>query len=76
MRSDLILLSDRFPSAGIVFGILRKDNSLDEEAMSELISLVGKEKKLTLHRAFDFIPDWKEGIDCAVRLGFSSILTR
>lgn len=60
--------------AGVVLGASRPDGRLD----AELLKLLADESQglsLTLHRAFDLVPDWGEAIDLAAELGFKRILT-
>lgn len=60
--------------AGIVFGILRPDGSVDIERCSELITLSGA-MQLTFHRAFDRCCDPEKGLEEIVKMGFNRILT-
>lgn len=60
--------------AGVVLGALTPDYHLDMRAMQGLMTrALGLQ--VTLHRAFDLIPDWRRAIDQAVDLGISRILT-
>lgn len=60
--------------AGVVLGASLPDGRLDA---SMLIKLTGHAAGLgmTLHRAFDLVPDFDEAIEVAVELGFERILT-
>ncbi|MBY0398419.1 MAG: copper homeostasis protein CutC, partial [Thermoleophilia bacterium] len=60
--------------AGVVIGASRSDGRLDEETLSALRSAAGR-MSVTLHRAFDLVPDFGEAVEAAVRLGFERILT-
>jgi copper homeostasis protein len=60
--------------AGVVIGANRPSGELDAKA---LVLLVGHAVGLgvTLHRAFDLVPDQFEALETAVELGFERILT-
>ncbi|MCK3779923.1 copper homeostasis protein CutC [Ensifer sesbaniae] len=60
--------------AGVVLGASLADGRLDA---SMLIKLTGHAAGLgmTLHRAFDLVPDFAEAMEVAVELGFERILT-
>jgi copper homeostasis protein len=60
--------------AGVVLGASLPDGRLDEEALSALVDRA-RGMGLTLHRAFDLVPDIDEAVELAVRLGFERILT-
>jgi copper homeostasis protein len=60
--------------AGVVFGASLPDGRLDRFVLETLAkSAAGLD--LTLHRAFDLVPDMSEAVEVAVKLGFSRILT-
>lgn len=59
---------------GVVLGASRADGRLDETVLSTLCERAGG-LGMTLHRAFDLVPDFIEGVDCAIDLGFERILT-
>lgn len=60
--------------AGVVLGASLPDRRLDRAALSRLVAgAAGLD--LTLHRAFDLVPDIAEAIELAVDLGFTRILT-
>ena len=59
---------------GVVLGASRRDGSLDADVLRRLIS-VSEGLGLTLHRAFDLVPDLEEAVELAVELGFERILT-
>jgi len=59
---------------GIVFGILKRDGTVDTESCARLMSLSGF-PPCVFHRAFDIAPDWKRSVDQLVDLGFCRILT-
>jgi copper homeostasis protein len=60
--------------AGVVLGASRPDGRLDAEALRVLVE-TARGLSLTLHRAIDLVPDWREAIELAVQLGFDRILT-
>lgn len=59
---------------GVVFGASKKDGSLDAGAMKRLIGHAAG-LGMTLHRAFDLVPDPVESLEAAIDLGFERILT-
>ena len=62
--------------AGIVLGASLPDGRLAPDVLAPLASRArGYGLGLTLHRAFDLVPDFAEAIDLAVSLGFERILT-
>ena len=60
--------------AGVVLGASRLDGALDKEALKELADHA-QGLGLTLHRAFDLVPDFADAVETAVDLGFERILT-
>lgn len=75
MRSD-IAAARNAGLAGVVFGALTPEGTLDLTAMRDLCK-VAKAAGLgvTLHRAFDLVQDWRAALDAAVDLGVERILT-
>ncbi|MCG5480706.1 copper homeostasis protein CutC [Sinorhizobium alkalisoli] len=73
MRGD-IDVARKVGLAGVVLGASRPDGRLDERM---LVKLTGHAAGLglTLHRAFDLVPDFAEAIGIAAELGFERILT-
>lgn len=68
--------------AGVVIGASLPDHRLDAVTLAEWIALArdlgaarGRALSLTLHRAFDLVPDLPAALDTAVALGFDRILT-
>lgn len=59
---------------GMVFGILKEDDTLDEERNRLLVALAHP-IPCTFHRAFDQVSDWKETLEQIIDCGFSTILT-
>jgi copper homeostasis protein len=60
--------------AGVVIGAAAPDGRLDHEALARMRDAAG-ELSVTLHRVFDLLPDFAEGVDAAVALGCNRILT-
>ncbi|WFR94675.1 copper homeostasis protein CutC [Rhizobium tumorigenes] len=60
--------------AGVVLGASLPDGRLDRESLDKLVHHA-RDLGLTLHRAFDLVPDWRDAIEIAVDLGFERILT-
>ncbi|WP_018013279.1 copper homeostasis protein CutC [Sinorhizobium medicae] len=60
--------------AGVVLGASRADGRLDARMLTKLAGHAAG-MGLTLHRAFDLVPDFAEALEIAVELGFERILT-
>ncbi|WP_018235285.1 copper homeostasis protein CutC [Ensifer sp. BR816] len=60
--------------AGVVLGASHRDGRLDAQALGELTRYAAG-LGLTLHRAFDLVPDFDEAIEIAADLGLERILT-
>ena len=60
--------------AGVVLGASLPDGRLDCLALQTL-ARAAEGLDMTLHRAFDLVPDIAEAVESAVKLGFSRILT-
>lgn len=60
--------------AGVVIGVSQPDGRLDRTVLEKLVE-AAYGMDLTLHRAFDLVPDLDEALELAVSLGFSRILT-
>lgn len=61
-------------AAGVVFGILRNDGSVDMNRCSELIQLA-RPMHVTFHRAFDMTVDPFHALEDIISLGADTILT-
>lgn len=61
-------------AAGVVFGVLRPDGSLDEERMRELVARA-RPMRVACHRAFDRTPDADAALDTLIGLGVDLVLT-
>src|SRR4051812_19269217 len=60
--------------AGVVFGCLTADGSIDEARMAELTA-AARPMKVTCHRAFDMTRDAEAAIEALVRAGVDRVLT-
>lgn len=60
--------------AGVVIGAAQPDGRLDRGALARMMAAT-EGLSVTLHRAFDLVPDFGEAIETAVALGFDRILT-
>lgn len=61
-------------AAGVVFGILRRDGSIDAHATRGIVRLVGA-KETVFHRAFDATPDAESALDALIECGITRVLT-
>ncbi|MBL8996636.1 MAG: copper homeostasis protein CutC [Gemmatimonadetes bacterium] len=61
-------------AAGVVFGMLRADGTLDAERMRTLIALA-RPLRVACHRAFDRTPDADAALDTLLALGVDLVLT-
>ena len=73
MKHD-IQLCKNLGCAGIVSGVLNKDNTIDIERTQELIEL-SKPLEFTFHRAFDCVENPQEAIEQLINLGVERVLT-
>lgn len=60
--------------AGVAIGANRADGALDVRVLERLIQQA-EGLGVTLHRSFDFVPDFDEALTIAIELGFERILT-
>jgi len=60
--------------AGVVIGASKPDGRLCADTMARLVQAAGP-MDITLHRAFDLVPDRAEALELAVSLGTRRILT-
>ncbi|MCK0109172.1 copper homeostasis protein CutC [Flavobacteriaceae bacterium S0825] len=72
MKQD-IQLCKNLGCAGIVSGILNKDNTIDIERTKELLEL-SRPLQFTFHRAFDCVKDPKNSLEQLIALGVDRIL--
>ena len=73
MRSDIDVVREA-GLAGVVFGANEADGRLDAKALAVLAE-ASRGLGMTLHRAFDLVPDFAQAVDIAVSIGFERILT-
>lgn len=59
---------------GLVFGILKEDDTLDEERNRLLVALAHP-IPCTFHRAFDRVKHWEIALEQIIDCGFSTVLT-
>lgn len=59
---------------GVVTGVLKSDNTIDQQRTSQLIEAAG-DMDFIYHRAFDCVPEYEEALDILKRLGVKRILT-
>jgi copper homeostasis protein len=73
MKNEIAAAKER-GADGVVFGILRPDNSLDLERTRVLAGLA-RPLSVTFHRAIDIVPDPLPAISELVALGIDRVLT-
>lgn len=73
MRAD-IEQAKVLGAAGVVFGVLNQDRSINAEITQELIQLA-RPLKVTFHRAFDYTPDPVQSLKALDSLGVNWLLT-
>ena len=61
-------------AAGLVFGFLKADGSLDVGRTRQLVSMAGEKTKV-FHRAIDVAEDWKRMLGQLIELGVDRVLT-
>ena len=61
-------------AAGVVCGMLREDNTVDEERMAQLVKLAGQ-MEVTFHRAFDDAPNLVKALESVIGCGCRRLLT-
>lgn len=73
MRRDILVARDA-GADGVAFGALRRDGSIDEEAVRALLEAAGP-LHVTFSRAFDMTRDPVQGLETLVALGVPRVLT-
>jgi copper homeostasis protein len=78
-REEAVMLADiravrEAGLAGVVLGASRADGRLDAGLLTRLIA-AARGLGVTLHRAFDLVPDMDAALEQAIELGFERILT-
>ncbi|MEM9941326.1 MAG: copper homeostasis protein CutC [Planctomycetota bacterium] len=61
-------------AAGIAFGCLNEDRTIDETRCRQAMA-IGHGKEMVFHRAFDETPNWETALETLIDLGVSRILT-
>lgn len=61
-------------AAGIVFGILLPDGTVDMPRCQKMLEVIGPHQSV-FHRAIDVVPDWRAALDSLCELGFDRVLT-
>ena len=73
MRRD-VEVAQRLGAAGVVFGLLNPDGTVDEARVAELIALA-RPLSVTFHRAFDMTREPFAALDRLIALGVDRVLT-
>jgi copper homeostasis protein len=73
MRRDIGVARDR-GAAGLVFGLLEPDGTIDRDRTTELIE-AARPLPVTFHRAFDVTRDPLESLETLIELGVDRLLT-
>ncbi|MET3664982.1 copper homeostasis protein CutC [Caulobacter sp. 1776] len=73
MRRDIDAVR-AYGLAGVVIGANRPDGELDLEALETLVAH-SQGLGMSLHRAFDLVPDQAAALEVAIELGFERVLT-
>lgn len=75
MCEDAVLFLEN-GTAGIVFGSLDEDQTVDEDFTAEMVRLIHSYgKQAVFHKAFDETPDLSAACETLIRLGIDRILT-
>lgn len=74
MLLDVKIFKDN-GAQGFVFGILNEDNKVDKQRCKKLVDLIGEDKEIVFHKAFDHIEDKAGATQTLIELGFTRILT-
>ena len=61
-------------AAGIVFGILNQDGTIDETRSLEMINVIGDVEAI-YHKAFDLTPNLPRALEVLIKLGVKRVLT-
>jgi len=65
MKKDIEIVK-KLGANGIVIGPLTKINTIDENALEELIDVAG-DLEITIHKAFDVVRDQEEALECLAK---------
>ena len=73
MRQD-VQTAKRLGAAGLVFGLLRADGTIDRQRTAELVELA-RPSSVTFHKAFDQTRDHAQALDVLIALGVDRLLS-
>ena len=73
MRHD-VQTAKRLGAAGLVFGLLRADGTIDRQRTAELVELA-RPSSVTFHKAFDQTREPEQALDVLIELGIDRVLT-
>ena len=74
IMQEEILKIKQMGFAGVVFGILNSDATIDEKRCATLVAMA-KPMQLTFHRAFDFVAQANVALEKLIELGFDYVLS-
>ena len=75
MKSDIIAMAE-IGVSGVVFGVLKKNKTIDVETNAMLVEVAQEHELDTVfHRAFDFCPDPEEALEQIIEMGIDRLLT-
>ena len=74
LMKDDILHVKQLGAAGVVFGLLREDRSVDVDGTRRLVALAPP-MKVTFHRAFDETPSLTQSLEDVIATGANRVLT-
>ena len=74
IMQEEILKIKQMGFAGVVFGILNADATIDEKRCAALVAMA-KPMQLTFHRAFDFVAQANVALEKLIELGFDYVLS-
>ncbi len=73
MKLDIVT-AKMLGAAGVVFGVLRLDGTIDTDSAARLVALA-RPMSVTFHKAFDVARDLHEALDALIALGVDRVLT-
>jgi copper homeostasis protein len=73
MQAEILKIK-KMGFAGVVFGILNPDATIDEKRCATLVALA-KPMQITFHRAFDFVTQANVALEKLIELGFDYVLS-
>lgn len=69
-----VAITKQLGAAGVVFGALRNDGTIDRETTAKLVE-AARPLSVTFHKAFDRVPNQAEALETLVELGVDRVLT-